>query len=88
MIESRRDPYPFVLALALVWLPLTAWLVWKQARSRELWVGAAGFAISIFVFVFLSRVFQPSFLVWPLLGIVIAAVLAAGERERPPPRAA
>jgi hypothetical protein len=88
LIDDRRDPYPFVPLLALVWLPLTAWLVWKQAQRRALWVGAAGFAISIFVFIWLSRVFQPSFLVWPLLGVVVAAVLAAAERHAPPARPA
>ena len=88
VIESRTSGYPFVLVAALVWLPLTAWLLWRQAQARLLWVGAAGFAISMFVFVFVSRVFQPSFLMWPLVGVLVAFLLAAAERERPPPRGA
>jgi hypothetical protein len=30
---------------------------------------------------FLGRVFQTSYLVWPLAGIAVAYLLAAGERE-------
>ena len=84
-IDNRFDPYPFTLLALLVWLPLTAWLVWNQLRERALWLGAAGFAISMFVLIFLGRVFQSSYLVWPLTGIALAALLAAGERtERRP----
>ncbi len=85
VIDSRTSGYPFLLVALLVWLPLTAWLLWKQAQAGLLWVGAAGFALSIFVFIFVSRVFQPSFLVWPLVGLLVAFLLAAAERERPPP---
>ena len=85
-IEDRFDPYPFLPIVALVWLPLTAWLVRAQLRSPALWTGAAGFAISIFVLIFLGRVFQTSYLVWPLTGIALAALLAAArpDDERAP----
>jgi hypothetical protein len=89
-IEDRFDPYPFAWLALLVWLPLTAWLVRTQLRARELWVGAAGFTISIFVLLFLGRVLQNSYLVWPLVGIVVSWLLAAGEERgadgRRPPR--
>ena len=78
LIDERTDPYPFLPLLALVWLPLTGWLLWAQRRARELWLAPAGFAVSLFVLVFLGRVFQPSYLVWPLVGIAAAALLAAG----------
>jgi hypothetical protein len=82
LIDKRTDPYPFLPLLALVWVPLTAWLLWAQRRVRELWLAPAGFALSLFVLVFLGRVFQPSYLVWPLVGIAAAALLAAvGEPE-------
>lgn len=81
VIEDRFDPYPFLPLVALVWLPVTAWLVSRQLRERVLWVGAAGFAVSMFLLLFLGRVFQSSYLVWPLVGIVVAALLAAAERE-------
>ncbi len=72
LIDGRFDYYPFVpLALAF-WLPLTAWLLWSQRRAATLWPGAAGFSISMFVLLFLSRVFQSSYLVWPLTGIAVA----------------
>jgi glycosyl transferase family 87 len=77
LIHHRTDPYPFLPLLALVWLPLSVWLLWAQRRSRELWTAAAGFAVSIFALVFLGRVFQGSYLVWPLVGTATAAFLAA-----------
>jgi hypothetical protein len=80
VIEDRFDPYPFLALALLVWLPLTAWLIVNQLRSRALWAGAAGFSISIFVLFFVSRVFQNSYLVWPLAGLALAVVLAAAER--------
>jgi hypothetical protein len=80
-IEDRFDPYPFALLALLVWAPLTAWLVWTQLRLRALWVGAAGFTISIFVLLFLGRVLQNSYLVWPLAGIVVTALLAVREQR-------
>jgi uncharacterized membrane protein len=81
LIDDRFDYYPFLpLALAL-WLPLTAWLLWSQRRAEALWPGAAGFAISMFVLLFLSRVFQSSYLVWPLTGIALAVLLAGIDRS-------
>ncbi len=82
-IETRTSAYPFFVLTVLVWLPVTAWLVWKQVQARALWVGAAGFAISLLVFIFLSRVLQPSFFVWPLIAILVATLLAVAERDRP-----
>jgi hypothetical protein len=83
LIETRTSGYPFLALALLLWLPLTAWLVWKQVQARALWVGAAGFAVSMLVFLFLSRVFQPSFLVWPLVAVLVAVLLAVSERTRP-----
>jgi hypothetical protein len=77
LIDERTDPYPFLPLLAVVWLPLTVWLLWVQRRVRDLWFAAAGFAVSIFVLVFLGRVFQPSYLVWPFVGIAMAFAFAA-----------
>jgi Glycosyltransferase family 87 len=80
VIDDRFGPYPFLPLAVLVWLPVTAWLLWTQWRSRRLWVGAAGFAVSIFVLFYVSRVFQNSYLIWPLTAILVAFVLAASER--------
>jgi len=77
LIDQRTDPYPFLPLLAVVWLPLTVWLLWVQRRVRDLWFAAAGFAVSIFALVFLGRVFQPSYLVWPFVGLAMAFAFAA-----------
>jgi hypothetical protein len=94
IVEDREGSYPFALIALLVWLPLTAWLLLMQWRSRELWIGAACFAISMLVLMFIGRTFNNYYLVWPLMGAAIAALLAAGERaaapgnERGPPSTA
>jgi hypothetical protein len=80
LLDSRTGGYPFLPLLALVWLPVTAWLLWTWRRAEELWPAAVGFTVSIFLLVFLARVFHGSYLVWPLAGIVVAALLAAGQR--------
>jgi hypothetical protein len=83
LVEGRGDAYPFFLFALLVWLPATVVLVRGQLRSREAWVGAAGFAVSIFLLVFIGRVFHASYLLWPLAGIAVAALLAAAAGEQP-----
>ena len=80
LIDDRFDYYPFVPLVLALWLPLTAWLLWSQRRAATLWPGAAGFSISMFVLLFLSRVFQNSYLVWPLTGIALAFLLAEADR--------
>jgi hypothetical protein len=79
ILDGRGDGYPFGLLALLVWLPVTLWLVRSQLRSRLPWVGAAGFAASVFLLLFLGRVFQSSYLLWPLTGMAVAAVLAAAQ---------
>ena len=83
VIADRTSGYPMALFLALFWLPLTAWLVWTQSRTRTLWAAALGFTISIFVFILLGRLLQPSYFLWPLTGLIAAVLLAFA-----PPRAA
>jgi drug/metabolite transporter superfamily protein YnfA len=79
LIDGRDGAYPFGLLALVVWLPVTLWLVRNQLRARVPWVGAAGFAASIFLLLFLGRVFQASYLLWPLTGMAIAAVLASAQ---------
>jgi len=80
-VVERTGSYPFVWLVLLVWLPLTAWLLREQARARAAWIGAAGFAVSMFVLLYLSRVFQTSYVIWPLTGLAIAVVLRLGARK-------
>jgi hypothetical protein len=79
-IEDSTGAYPFFPLAGLVWLPATILLVRAQWRSREAWLGPAGFAVSIFLLVFLGRVFHSSYLVWPLAGLVMAALVAVSAR--------
>jgi hypothetical protein len=81
ILDDRFGAYPFLPLLILVWLPITAWLVWTQWRSRRHWVGATGFAVSIFVLFYLGRVFQNSYLIWPLSALLVAFVLASAQRD-------
>jgi hypothetical protein len=80
VIDDRFGYYPFLPLALLLWLPLTAWLLWNQWRAGALWMAAGGFAVSMFVLLFLSRILQNSFLVWPLAGIALALLLASAER--------
>ena len=84
-IVGRTGDYPFLFIALLVWLPVTAWLVWVQLRGAHAWVGAAGFTLSIFLLLFIARVFQTSYLFWPLAGMALAGLLAASRS--PPVRA-
>jgi glycosyl transferase family 87 len=84
ILDDRYGPYPFLPLAVLIWLPITAWLLWAQWRSRRLWVGAAAFAVSIFLLLYLGRVFQTSYLIWPFSASLLAFVLAqspASERD-------
>jgi uncharacterized membrane protein len=80
-VVDRFGSYPFLPLALLVWLPLTAWLTWTQWQLRRLWIGAAGFAASVFVLFYLARVFQNSYLIWPLTALLVAFVLAFAERD-------
>jgi hypothetical protein len=81
VLDDRFGPYPFLPLALLLWLPVTAWLLWTQWRSRLLWIGAAGFAASIFGLLYLGRVFQNSYLIWPLTAVLVASLLAWPERD-------
>ena len=83
ILEDREGSYPFAIIALLTWLPLTAWLLAQQHRARELWVGAAAFSISILILLFIGRTFNNYYLVWPMTGAAIAALLYAAERRGP-----
>jgi Glycosyltransferase family 87 len=85
-LHSRTGYYPFVPLAAAVWLPVTAWLLRLQWRSQAAWTGAVAFTVSMFLLLFLARVFQTSYLVWPLVGGALALLLAGAAREEPEPQ--
>ena len=78
VLADREGSYPFALIALLTWLPLTAWLLLAQRRAGELWVGAAAFAISILWLMFIGRTFNNYYLVWPMTGAVVAALVSVG----------
>jgi hypothetical protein len=82
VIADRDGTYPFAWIALLTWVPLTAWLLLAQRRAQALWVGAIGFALSILWLMFIGRTFNNYYLVWPLTGAAIAALLAASARTR------
>ena len=82
IVDDRFGPYPFIWLALLVWLPVTLWLLWNQWRSGRQWTGVAGFAVSIFLLFFVSRVFQTTYLIWPLVAVLVAVLLANANDER------
>jgi uncharacterized membrane protein len=87
IVADRKAAYPFGLITLLTWVPLTLWLLRAQWRAPEIWLGAAGFAISILWLMFIGRTFNNYYLVWPLVGAVIAALLAVAPPARASPLA-
>ncbi len=83
IIEDRDGSYPFALLALLTWVPLTVWLLLAQRRAQELWVGAAAFAVSILWLMFIGRTFNNYYLVWPMTGALIAALMAIGSARDP-----
>jgi hypothetical protein len=79
IVDDREGAYPFGLLALLLWLPLTVWLLLAQQRASELWLGAAGFSISILVLLFIGRTFNNYYLLWPLMGAAVAAVMASSS---------
>jgi Glycosyltransferase family 87 len=87
ILSDRDGSYPFALIALLTWVPLTVWLLLAQRRAQELWIGAAGFALSILWLMFIGRTFNNYYLVWPMTGAVIAALFACAPSSRPAPAA-
>ena len=85
ILDDRDGSYPFVLLALLTWVPLTVWLLLVQRKSAELWVGAVGFAISILWLVFIGRTFNNYYLLWPMTGALVAALMAWGTARDPAP---
>jgi hypothetical protein len=83
IIEDRDGSYPFALFALVTWLPLTVWLLYAQRRARELWIGAAAFAVSILWLMFIGRTFNNYYLVWPMTGALVAALMALSAPRDP-----
>jgi hypothetical protein len=83
ILEDREGSYPFALVALLTWVPLTVWLLLAQRRAEELWVGAAAFSVSLLWLMFIGRTFNNYYLVWPMTGVAIAALMALGSARAP-----
>jgi len=83
IVADREGSYPFALIALLTWVPLTAWLLLAQRRTRELWMGAAAFSLSILWLMFIGRTFNNYYLVWPMTGAVVAGLMALGSLRAP-----
>ncbi len=83
IIEDREGSYPFALLALVTWVPLTVWLLLVQRRAQELWIGAAAFAISILWLMVIGRTFNNYYLVWPMTGALVAALMAIGSARDP-----
>jgi hypothetical protein len=83
IVADREAAYPFALIALLTWVPLTLWLLLQQRRAPELWIGAAGFAISILWLMFIGRTFNNYYLVWPMTGAIVAALMALAPARAP-----
>ena len=79
ILEDRDGSYPFALIAVLTWLPLTVWLLFAQRKAEELWIGAAAFSVSLLWLMFIGRTFNNYYLVWPMTGAVVAALMAVGS---------
>jgi hypothetical protein len=83
VIDDRDGTYPFALIALVTWVPLTIWLLSVQRRTRELWAGAAAFAVSILWLMFIGRTFNNYYLVWPMTGAIVAALMTLGSPRDP-----
>jgi hypothetical protein len=83
ILEDRDGSYPFALVALLTWVPLTVWLLYAQRKAEELWIGAAAFAVSLLWLMFIGRTFNNYYLVWPMTGAVVAALMAVGSARAP-----
>ena len=83
VLEDRDGSYPFLPIALLTWVPLTVWLLMLQHRGRELWMAAAGFAVSVLWLMFIGRTFNNYYLVWPMTGAVVAALIALVSARDP-----
>jgi glycosyl transferase family 87 len=83
ILADREGSYPFGVIALLTWVPLTVWLLIAQRRAQELWIGAAAFAVSILWLMFIGRTFNNYYLIWPMTGAVVAALMALGSPRAP-----
>jgi hypothetical protein len=77
-LVERTGSYPFVWLAILIWIPLTVVLCVRLAREREHWTAPLAAAASWFLLFRIARVFQTSYLIYPLAGVAMALAWRLG----------
>ena len=80
-LVERTGSYPFVWLAILIWLPLTVVLCVRLARDREYWTAPLVAGVSWFLLFWIARVFQTSYLIYPLAGTAMALALRIGAAQ-------
>ncbi len=83
VVGRHSTGYPFFGLVALVWLPITAYVTALQYRTQAAWMAGAAFTVAIFGLIAIARVFQESYIIYPLSGVIIALLLTLDERAQP-----
>jgi hypothetical protein len=80
-VVERTGYYPFVWLALVLWLPLTAYACLRLARDRAHWEVGLAAGVSWFVLFWIARVFQTSYLIYPLAGLAISLAWRLGMAQ-------
>jgi hypothetical protein len=80
-VVDRTGYYPFVWLALLIWLPLTVVLCRRLAREREYWTAPLAAGLSWFLLFWIARVFQTSYLIYPIAGLAMSAAWRLGTAQ-------
>ena len=81
VVGRQSADYPALLLMVLVWAPVTAYAALLQWRSRAAWAAGVSFTVSVFVLLVVARVFQESYILYPLSGVMLSMLLALDRLE-------
>ena len=81
VVGRHSADYPALMLMLLVWAPVTAYAALLQWRSRAAWAAGASFTVSVFVLLMVARVFQESYILYPLSGVMLSMLLALERLE-------
>jgi len=81
LLGRHSTDYPALALMLLVWAPVTAYAALLQWRSRASWAAGVAFTVSVFVLLMVARVFQESYILYPLSGVLLSMLLALDQLE-------
>jgi hypothetical protein len=76
LVSRASGRYPTMPLLLGLWLPVTVLLAWLQARGRSAWLAGGCFTASVLLLIAIARVFHASYVIYPLAGVAVSALLA------------